>query len=239
MLGNEMSTLLISSTGVPSRLDALGTARVLAEALDGQAEADLHVTADGFELQCRVVFVRAEGSRLLLRLRGGDTAARAVPASSPLRVTMEVAGARYVFDSRRADCPGQCESGVIQVYRPDAVLLAERRRSPRQRFHGPCDVALYAGDALAESFCEAAMLNLSTEGIACRVAMQQARLLNIGQIVRVVFRLDRSTTEFDLHGRVTNITEGGTAERMVVGLEFVANERLGKDRQRLEEALRE
>lgn len=230
--------MLISSTGVARRLDAPGTARVLAEALEARAEADLHVTADGFELQCRAVFVREEGPRLLLRLHGGDTAARAIPSSSPLRITMEVAGARYVFDSRRADCPGECESGAIQVCTPDAVLLAERRRSPRQRFHGPCDVALYAGDALAESFCEAAMLNLSTEGIACRVPTQQAGLLRIGQIVRVVFRLDRSTPEFDLHGRVTNITEGGTAERMVVGLEFVADESSGEDRQRLEEALR-
>ncbi len=81
------------------------------------------------------------------------------------------------------------------------------------------------------------MLNLSPDGIACRVPQQDAGPLEIGQTVHVAFRLGGSTSVFDLTAGINNITRGGTPGQLVVGLEFMVGQRLEAGRAALREVL--
>ena len=61
--------------------------------------------------------------------------------------------------------------------------------------------------------------------------------MKVGQTTRVLFSLGASATAFDLTGRVTNITRGGTPGHVVVGLAFVADRNLEENQTRLRQAL--
>ena len=113
----------------------------------------------------------------------------------------------------------------------------ERRRSRRRRLHKPCEVQLHGvGDELGWQ-ATGALLNVSTDGVACRLANQKAYDLCVRQTVRVVFRIGSSPTRFDLKAQITNLTAAGTPEHQVLGLEFVDDANLEAAQPALREAI--
>ena len=82
------------------------------------------------------------------------------------------------------------------------------------------------------------LLNLSPEGIACRVPEASAKELTMGQVLQVAFVVGPSPDVFDLNARVVNVTEGGTRGQFVIGLEFVTDDRLEAGGDRLRKTLK-
>ncbi len=125
-------------------------------------------------------------------------------------------------------------------FKPTSIVSAERRRGPRRRFRQPTGVLL-RGTGVDDGWsCQATLLNLSIGGLACRVPdsdSERAGPLRIGQTVRAVFRPSASTPTFDLNGRIVNITQGGTPNLLVLGLEFVADRSLEASRAGLHDVL--
>ncbi|MGB2985583.1 MAG: PilZ domain-containing protein [Phycisphaerae bacterium] len=215
-------------------VDPRTTARVLAKALEEHARVDLRADSEGVEVACCGTVVGVDDSHLALDV---GPAAGMVLGSSVLRAGIEIGHAQYVFETRCADETAEIEPGVIRVVKPDSITPAERRRSPRRQLHEPTEVILRpAGDG-DESHGPGAMLNLSPDGIACRIPIPGTEALAIGQTLRVEFRLGASSRAFHLNGRISNITQGGTINHLVVGLEFIADERLTASRERLRKAL--
>jgi len=126
------------------------------------------------------------------------------------------------------------------MMKPTTIALMERRRSPRRRFRLPAELMLQEAAEDSRWWCRAALFNLSVDGIACRVAESVAGPsgpVEIGRTLRVIFRLAGASASFELDARVVTITEGGTPDSLVLGLEFVADRRLEISRPRLRDAL--
>ncbi len=112
----------------------------------------------------------------------------------------------------------------------------ERRRSRRRRLQKPSEVRLHGlGDELGWH-CAGALLNVSNDGIACRIANKDAGALCIGQTIQAVFGLGSSRT-FELTARITNTTPAGTAGHRVLGLEFVEDAKSKAAQAALREAI--
>ena len=156
-----------------------------------------------------------------------------------LEATVEIDQRRYTFETRCMKAPVSVVPTILRVHRPARMTVTDRRRSPRRHLRGRTEVSVSGSDEHVSWCAEAVMLNLSTEGMACRLAEPDARRLAIGQTLGVAFRLGAINTPFDLNARVSNTTEAGTPGQVVVGLAFIADERLESNRTRLQRALKD
>ncbi len=125
---------------------------------------------------------------------------------------------------------------INDVLKPCNVVRAERRRSPRRRLREPTAVALRTTEMGAGWHGRALLLNISPEGLACGLTAADGAKLKIGQPLRITLDLGTPPAAFDLVARVVNITEGSTADRLILGLEFIADKSVEVNRQRLREA---
>ncbi len=219
MLSESMSQ--ISSACL---LDSTAIDRVLTEAVDARACVKLHVDGNGVKADSSGELVGGDDSYLAIRLTHPDTAAGTCLPDYPLRITMTVSDVQYEFDTRCVEQPTTLEGRVIRILRPDTITSADRRRSPRRLLRQATIVSLRSHEADEGWHCDAVMLNLSPDGLACRMPEQHAGALHFDQTIRVTFRLGRSSQLFDLTGRISNITRGATPGQLVVGLEFAADQ---------------
>lgn len=99
----------------------------------------------------------------------------------------------------------------------------DRRRSPRRQFREPVCVELRGVQGDGEWRTEGVLLNLSPDGLACRLHERDGESILMGRQLRVAFRPRPSEEVLCLTGRVTNIIRGGTVGQIVVGLALVAD----------------
>jgi len=154
-----------------------------------------------------------------------------------LQVSLEVGDDRYVFRTRCVTGLSAAAPGVLRLEEPATAQREERRRSPRRRLKEPTDIVLHENRVQARWRCRASLLNLSADGLACKVPCDEAEELGVGQTVCVMLRPAGETTAFDLEARVSNLTEAGTPDHWIVGLEFVHDTTPPGSRARLEEIL--
>lgn len=218
MLSESMNQI-----GSACLLDSAAMDRVLTDAVDARACVKLHVDGDGVKADSCGELVGGDDSHLAIRLTHPDTVLRTCLPDYPLRVTMTVADVQYEFDTRCVEQPTTPDVRVIRVLRPDTITSADRRRSPRRLLRQATNVSLRSPDADEGWHCNGVMLNLSSDGLACRMPEQHAGPLHLDQTIRVTFRLGRSSQLFDLTGRISNITRGATPGQLVVGLEFAVD----------------
>ena len=229
-----MASLLTGPITTMRPVDAETTARVLAQALGASARMELQADGDGIELSCTGTLVGADESHLFVDVGPADVV---LLCSAVIHAAIEIDGAPYAFDTRCADDFAEIEPGVIRVVRPATIATADRRRSPRCLFRGVTEITLFPADESHESPVRAALLNLSPHGLACRAGNSDAGSLSLEAILGVAFSLGPSARTFHLNGRVVSVTKGGTRESLVVGLEFIDDERLAACRERLHKAL--
>ncbi len=117
-----------------------------------------------------------------------------------------------------------------------AVAL-DRRRSLRRHLQSTIPVRLRGiGDEM-DWQCEAKLLNLSLSGMACRVVNERIGALCENQTLEAVFRLAGCPAAFHLRTRITNITPAGSPQHVILGLEFVEDDRFLACRSKLHEAV--
>lgn len=117
------------------------------------------------------------------------------------------------------------------------TTVIERRKSRRRRFQEPAQVTLRAMSGSQKRHSRGALLNLSMDGIACRVREEDTDQMAVGQTLRVMFYLSRIPQEFDLIGRVISVTGAGSPGHAVIGMEFIDDEHLASVKEALRAAL--
>lgn len=110
----------------------------------------------------------------------------------------------------------------------------ERRSSRRRLLRGSVKVEIRTGGSSDTGLATATMLNLSESGVACRVPWEEVDRLGTGESIRVLFSLQETDEPFDLPARIINITQAGTPDTCVIGMEFL----FGSDGDRQQALLR-
>ena len=218
-----MTPQVIPASMSHNSVDSSTTQDVLSSAMAHQAVATVRVEGAGFVLECQGNLVDEDCGSLSLRLERFDESVRTLFEGRPPTVAFEANSTRYVFESSSAIQWQDAESGFIRLPKPSSLTLADRRRSERRRLKQRATVSLQMGEGNGTCTIQGAMLNLSPEGIACRIAHEDASRMEVGSAVLVRFGLEEAGESFEWSARVTNITEGGTAGRTVVGLEFIVD----------------
>ncbi|NOX59628.1 MAG: PilZ domain-containing protein [Planctomycetes bacterium] len=74
--------------------------------------------------------------------------------------------------------------------------------------------------SFANRIGEGAMLNLSQDGLACRISRELSDSLDIGGPIGVVFELGSAPTRIEAKGTIKNKTAAGSAHSIIVGVCF-------------------
>ncbi len=233
-----MAGVLTEPARTTVTVDKQATAKLLDEAVRQRASIHVRPGGENAVLAFSGTVTGSEGYDLTLEFSRLNAKGIGKLRETKLEAVIEVDQLRYAFESQCTNEPGPAETTTLRVRRPETMTLTDRRRSPRRRLRGRTEVSLSGLDVDFEWLGQALMLNLSAEGMACRLAVRDAARLEVGQVLGVTFGLGASITPFNLNARVSNVTEGGTPGEVVVGLAFMADERLESNQTRLRQALR-
>lgn len=219
-----MVGLMMEPARATGPVDEQTTATLLAKAVKQRAAIYVRPAGEKAVIALSGTITGSEGLYLTLKLERLNHKAKERLMRTALEANIEIDELRYLFATRCTTEPVPTQPMTLHVHKPERMTLTDRRRSPRRHLRGRTEVSL-SGSGESVDFCgQAIMLNLSPEGMACRLAEQDALRLEIGRTLRVVFRLGVSTTSFNLNAHVSNITKGGTPGHVVVGLAFITDE---------------
>ena len=156
-------------------------------------------------------------------------------AGSPAYLTFVCDQIGYKIESHCLEVVTTGQTKTTHLHWPADVFREDRRRHLRRKLQTQTHVTLEseAGGWSAP----AVILNVSPIGMACRAKDDIASHCTRGQSLRAHFQLANDTSGFQLIARVINVTQAGSSEHSVVGLEFTDDAVQAKAMRRLREIL--
>lgn len=109
---------------------------------------------------------------------------------------------------------------LVRIPRPKTVSRIERRRSRRHQFQAARFVDLCSSNASTGTTLRGRLLNLSPDGLACKMSHADAMLLSDYEHLTASFIVADDQPALTLAGRIVSRTPGGTQGHTVVGIEF-------------------
>lgn len=153
-------------------------------------------------------------------------------------VVLELDGTRYLFETNALALIEDRTERRLELVRPEALHVLQRRRFCRAAVHESSAVHLVrpAAEGVEAWSGSASMLNVSPAGVACLAQQEDADATCIGDVLQVTFSLPAEDEPFTLEGTVRSKTPSRDAGLVLLGLEFSH----GEDREpfrRLQSAL--
>jgi len=167
-----------------------------------------------------------------------NTSSLAVNVLATLQAEFTLEKVTYVFDVSALDEFPACDDQSVQIPKPASIAVTERRRTRRRQFHDATDLTLKPIGCDSAAPIRAALLNVSTDGLACRVPESALPSIPLEGLLAVSFTLSANSHTFELTGHTVSRTEAGTSGHWVVGLEFEKG-RQTEQRSLLRQALRD
>ncbi len=208
---------------------------VLEQAIRTQAQVVLEIaavqgaTVNGF-------IVSGDDHTLLMEVTGRPSLAptQLVEASCEARLYMEK---RYSFPARIQLARKLGETVSLALSRPTVLGLVERRRFQRARLAPSSRVTLQWDQGGVAQRHIAVLLNVSVDGLACRLESGAVATLESQSVVRVQFALPGSDHRFDLPATICNRT-AASAGHTVIGLHLQPGSEQAADVAELERLLK-
>jgi hypothetical protein len=144
---------------------------------------------------------------------------------------------RYGFSTTVTAVPQWGQTRALALDRPAVMTVIDRRRFVRARLAPSSHLKLEWRHATVDHRCIATLLNISTDGIACRVEGPAAPPIEVGDTMRTWFTMPGQDLAFDLSAAVSNVTpaSGGST---ILGLQFDRSTKTCSQIDRLRESLR-
>lgn len=206
----------------PIKLDPATTTQTIDAAIRTQAQIVLeapqweNVTLNGF-------LISGDDRALLMELTGKPKIRLNTLPNISVQAQL-YAEQRFVFESRITATPKWGATQSIAIERPTSLRVLDRRRFARARLAPSSTVKLeWTHDGLARRY-SATLLNISPDGLACRVEEPAAEAIDAGDIIVSRFNLPQSEQLFDLESSVLNKTPTGEGT-YILGLQFVRSQR--------------
>lgn len=154
-------------------------------------------------------------------------------------VELFLSDARCFFCSEVVDFIGQSVAWTMQLARPERMHLLQRRRFMRAKLQPSAHVELYGADYCGPEPARGQLLNVSPDGLACKVPVEVGDALGIDDLLAIGFTLWPDSEPFTVAARVKNKTTAGSSEWMILGLQFQCDEGTRPHLERLGDVLQE
>jgi c-di-GMP-binding flagellar brake protein YcgR len=206
---------------------------LLRRAAARRAPVGLLVESGGLNRRMAGELLAAVDGVLEIRLESGAQIRAAAVESGSVNVRFELDGRRYAFDTRFAASEAPPASGVVRIEAPSQLRSSDRRRSIRRRLRRATGVMLVSAGPGPRRTAQGVMLNLSAEGLACRIRRHDSAGIRPGRTIRAMFQVEEPAEAIELDARVVTVTPAGTRDHLVVGLEFMGDNNNRRCRDRL------
>lgn len=200
------------------------------------ADEAMRILKDAVAAQCQVVieFATAPGRTVNGTLLSGDKQSLLVQVTgNPAFDWPRFAGTRCearIYHDRRysaatevADLPRWGETQGITLAHPTSLSVMDRRRFLRAKLAPSSKVELEWKHAGSERRQTVSLLNVSSDGMACRVDEAMTAGLEKRDRLRVRFSLPGGNRQIELNARVTNLTPASVGTS-IMGLQFITSE---------------
>lgn len=179
--------------------------------------------------------ISGDEQALLMEVTGQPRTDFAALIDSPCEVQL-YSDQRYLFESTITAAPKWGESRSLALSRPRILKVLDRRRFARAKLASSSRVTLEWLRGHSTHHHVGSLLNISCDGLACRIDGGAASVLEVGTELRVDFKLPGHEAEFDLDAVVTNRTPASEG-CVILGLQFVVSGAVAQQLTALRQAL--
>jgi len=142
------------------------------------------------------------------------------PADVVYGAEFSFAGERYVFEGRCVPDAGDQSGDVLMLIEPETLAVVERRRSRRRGLAPSSTVYIGSTNGPDPWRCAAVMLNVSLNGLACRVERETAARIRESLTLDIAFEIGAESRRIELHGRVVSVMGAGSPDCSLMGIAF-------------------
>lgn len=217
-----------------TQLDAAQAEQVLRQSAERRGQVVIESAA--FDRIKMNGFVRScDAQALLIEITGRPPVQQPALIHARCRICL-YCGGRYEFETTITSVPCWGDRRSVAVSRPAAVLEVERRRFNRAALAPSSTVTVARLHDGRLSRWTANLLNISADGMACKVGAVVGESAQPGSDVDLSFRLPGLDEEYRLSACVSNRTptgDGGT----ILGLQFVRDGESGRQLEALRRVL--
>jgi hypothetical protein len=128
---------------------------------------------------------------------------------------------RYTFSTKITDVPQWGRSGLLAFARPRVIGLIERRRFIRAKLAPSSQVRLVWQQSGVPHSHRASLLNISPDGLACRMDDDAAAAIGKDDPLEATFDIPGRGEPFALHATIKNKTPASKG-CTILGLQFVS-----------------
>jgi len=216
---NTMSVISRGSSGASVDLSEQATIRLLEVSKRRGASIRLEVKSAEIErvLHGRVVGTSQQGLMVQLDQESEEPVLPSTCCDAALRYE----GQDYMFASHLLAWDVDGDRVVLEVASPDVVCTWQRRRFVRATLADSARVYFSRPDEFEAILFDGAMLNVSPDGMACRVDVVDAGRQAVGEPLGVGFVLRPGQDVIALNATVKSKTPGGTPGTIILGVQFV------------------
>lgn len=219
-------------------LDSTASTAVIEQATELETTVRIFADTDLSAVLMEGTLTHVTDQYLWLLVTHKNTSSLAVNVLATLLAEFTLGKVTYQFDVLSMDESSERDDQLVQIPKPATVAVTERRRTRRRQFHDATDLTLKPIDCDSAAPIRVALLNVSTDGLACRVPESALESIPSDRPLAVSFALPASGHTFELTGHAVSRTEAGTPGHWVVGLEFEKG-RHSEQRSRLRQALKD
>jgi len=218
-------------------VDGPATESLLRRGAQRRAPIGLVLTGERLSRRLAGELLNLSDGRLEIRLESGESWRPCLTSASLIEARLELDGKRYVFGTRFAGWSSSHAGGVFYLEAPSALRISDRRRSPRRRFRRATSVTLRTDGSGPRRVAEGVLLNLSADGLACRIRRRDLQGVRPGLTVLTDFFAEGSAEPFTLSARIVSVIDASARHQKVLGLEFVNDQNHQRVRARLKKLL--
>ena len=215
-----------TETIVLYHLDPTSSAAVIAQAVDVRTPVRIFADIDLSVMLLEGILTDQSAGNLSILVTSENTSGLAMNVLAMLLVEFRMGEVAYRFEAMRIDDIPDSTPRLVRIPVPEIIAVAERRRSPRRRFQDATKVTLTPTDRDCGTPISGALLNLSDDGLACRLPETEIDSLEPDESVSVSFALSRWERPIALTGRIVSRTKAGSPGYVVAGVEFDAGEQM-------------
>ena len=232
---NTMSVISRGSSGASVDLSEQAASRLLEMAKRRGASIQLEVKSADQErvLRGRVLAASQQGLTVQLEHEPEES----VLPSTCCDAVLHYEGQAYMFASHLLAWEADGEKTVLEIASPDEIRVWQRRRFVRATLADSARVYFSRPDEFEAILFDGAMLNVSPDGMACRVDVVDAGRQSVGEPLGVGFALQPGQDTIALNATVKSKTPGGTPGTIILGVKFVQADRHREQHARLVEIL--
>lgn len=126
----------------------------------------------------------------------------------------------YLFETHVVDVEACRSKSLILLARPESLQVTQRRRFRRMTLQAGCQVHLTVRGSKQPGTLTGKLLNLSPDGMACRLSEADAAMLDAGQAVSVAFHPQGSECGFVFDAVLANKSQAGSEGHVILGVQF-------------------